>query len=80
MKSGISSTGSDAETENSQFINKPISETMAKQHGRKTGDWGARAPLKFGKKFFWPFLCKFGAFFGQKSCKIREFCYFFGQI
>jgi len=37
------------------------------------GGRGARAPLKFGKKIFWQFLCKISAFFGQKSRKIREF-------
>jgi len=41
---------------------------------------GARAPLNSGKKIFGQFLCKIRAFFRQKSCKLREFCYFFGQI
>ena len=44
------------------------------------GGRGARAPLKFGKILFGQLLHKIRAFFGQKSCKIREFCNFFGQI
>jgi len=42
------------------------------------GAWGAHAPLKFRKKiFFGQLLCKIPAYFGQKSCKIWEFCKFF---
>ena len=52
------------------YLNKLIlSHRRWRQGGR-----GAYAPLKFGKNLGGEFLCKIRAFFGQKSCKIREFC------
>jgi len=47
------------------------------------GDGGQPPPKKkknLAKNFFGQFLWKILAFFGQKSCKIGEFCSFFGQI
>ena len=42
---------------------------------------GDMCPLKFGKTYFsGNYYIKLGHFLGQKSCKIREFCKFFGQI
>jgi len=38
------------------------------------GGQGARAPQKFGKKFFGQLLCKIRAFFRQESCKIQAVC------
>jgi len=43
--------------------------------GDGAGPGPGTCPLKFGKNCFRAiFLCKIRVFFGQKSCKIREFC------
>jgi len=37
------------------------------------GGRGAHDPVKFGKKYFsGSYYVKFGHFFGQKSCKLRD--------
>jgi len=55
------------------FASLPLS------HRRRRRGQGARTSLKFGKNFLGKLLCKIRVFWGQKSCKIREFCKIFRQ-
>jgi len=38
------------------------------------GDEGGHVPPKLGKNIFWTIVMSNLGIFGQKSCKIREFC------
>jgi len=56
--------------------------TNLSRRRRRRGQQGGHVPPKIPEKnkFFGQLLRKIRAFFGQKSCKIREFCKFLGQI
>jgi len=44
------------------------------------GGRGSPPPKKSGKNLFWQFLSKIREFFGQKSCKIRDFFIFQANV
>ena len=57
--------------------------TMEHRCRRQEGQGERAPPKKKIRKYiiiFWQLLCKIWAFFGRKSCKIREFRQLFGQI
>jgi len=64
------------------FLNKIKQEQIIKPNNRRRRRRKAgvgTCTLKFGEKIFWQFSCKILAFFGQKSCTIRNCGNFSGK-